>query len=273
MEDVLQKSADMYKPRGRLDPQGFVRRVDFRTYTPPPDLAPFIEHFWLLRWDEGAGTYYSEEVMHRPYVDLFLSEQQSGVQGTFRGKRTYVAAGRGRIVGCRFRPGAFRAFWHGVLAALQDSTIDVQEIFPQLDQIAVEQLLTDEDQAVIQHLVEVVRAKRPVPDDNIELINQIITAVEGDESLKTVAAVGKAFGRSERWLQQLFQDYVGVGLKWLLQRHRLLAAAERIRQSDEHDWAGIAYDLGYSSQQHFITAFKQVVGKTPLQYKQTITKC
>ena len=89
MNDVLQKSADNYEPRGRLDPAGFERHVSFRTYLPPADLAPFIEHFWTIRWDEADNTYYSEEVMHRPYVDVFVSGQQSGIQGTFRGKRTY----------------------------------------------------------------------------------------------------------------------------------------------------------------------------------------
>jgi AraC-like DNA-binding protein len=85
-----------------------------------------------------------------------------------------------------------------------------------------------------------------------------------------VAAVAKAYGRSERWLQQLFRDYVGVGLKWLLQRHKLLAAAELIRETDRPNWAAIAYELGYSSQQHFIRDFKQVLGKTPVQYKNGI---
>jgi AraC-like DNA-binding protein len=91
-------------------------------------------------------------------------------------------------------------------------------------------------------------------DANIELINEIIAAIETDESLRTVTAVAKAFDRSERWLQQLFQDYVGIGLKWLLQRHRLLAAAQQIRDSDQPNYAAIAYGLGYSSQQHFISA-------------------
>lgn len=86
-----------------------------------------------------------------------------------------------------------------------------------------------------------------------------------------MTAVAKAFARSERWLQQLFQGYVGIGLKWLLQRHKLLAAAQLIRQNDQPNWATIAYDFGYSSQQHFITDFKRVLGKTPLQYKKELT--
>lgn len=271
MNDVLQKPADNYEPRGRLDPVGFERHVRFRTYGPPADLAPFIEHFWIIRWDKAGNTYHSEEVMHRPYVDVFVSLQRSGIQGTFRGKRTYVAAGSGRIVGIRFRPGAFHVFWGGALADIQDKIIDLQQVFPQTDSRYIGHLLTLDDQAAIHDLLQLVRAKHPQPDANIELINEIITAIETDESLQTVTAVAKAFGRSERGLQQLFRDYVGIGLKWLLQRHKLLAAAQQIRESDQPNWATIAYDLGYSSQQHFITAFKQVLGKTPLQYKKELT--
>ncbi|MCI0393745.1 MAG: AraC family transcriptional regulator [Chloroflexi bacterium] len=271
MNDVLQKSAGSYEPRGRLDPAGFERHVSFHTYLPPADLAPFIEHFWTIRWDQAGNTYYSEEVMHRPYVDVFVSLQQSGIQGTFRGKRTYVAAGSGRIVGIRFRPGAFHAFWGGAVADLQDKIIDLQQLFPWADDRHTERLLALDDQTAIHHLIKLLRAINPQPDSNIELINKIITAIETDENLQTVKAVARRFGRSERWLQQLFQDYVGIGLKWLLQRHRLLSAAEHIRESDNPDWVAIAYDLGYSSQQHFINDFKQVLGKTPVQYKKELT--
>ncbi len=272
MKEVLQKPAETYEPRGRLDPVGFERHVRFHTSVPPADLAPFIEHFWTIRWDSMDDTYYSEEVLHRPYVDLFLSEQQSGIQGTFRGKRTYVAAGSGRIVGIRFRPGAFHTFWNGALAELQGQVIDVQQIFPRADSGYIAHLLTLDDHAVIADLITLLRAKEPQPNPNIALINAIIMAIETDENLQTVTAVAKAFGKSERWLQQLFRDYIGVGLKWLLRRHKLLAAAQQIRNTDRPNWAALAYDLGYSSQQHFITDFTQVLGKTPPQYKKDLTQ-
>ena len=74
-----------------------------------------------------------------------------------------------------------------------------------------------------------------------------------------------------RSIQQLFSEYVGVGLKWLLQRDKLLEAAQYIRENNKPDWAALGYDLGYSSQQHFITDFKRVLGKTPVQYKKELT--
>jgi AraC-like DNA-binding protein len=108
--------------------------------------------------------------------------------------------------------------------------------------------------------------------DDVERTNRFIAAIEAHGNLNTVAAVAEAFDRSERWVQQLFRDYAGIGLKWLLQRHRLLAAARRIRESEKPDWADIAYEFGYASQQHFNTDFRKVLGRTPMQYKKVVTR-
>lgn len=268
---VFQKPAEPYNPRGRLDPAGFARHVQFRTVPPPEALAPFVLHFWVIRWDSALRPYDSSEVMHRPYVDVFLSGQESGIQGTFRGKRTYSAAGSGRIVGMRFRPGAFHAFWGGEMADLQDKVVPLRSVFPWADAAGIRAILAEEDDGAFAALRERLLAALPEPDETIDLINQIIIEVETDEELTTVASVAAAYGRSERWLQQAFRDYLGINLKWLLQRKRLIAAAETIRATDEPDWAGIAYDLGYSSQQHFITDFRTVLGETPVQYKKGLT--
>jgi AraC-like DNA-binding protein len=267
-----QNPAAAYDPRGRLDPAGFKRNVQFATTPPPADLRLFVEHFWSIRWDVAEGTYESAEVMHRPYVDLFVSAEQSGIQGTFRGKRIYPATGTGRILGVRFRPGGFKAFWPGRMADLQDRNADLSEAFPEAGGAFATDLLAMSDEATATAFSDLLRARSPRFDGDIDLINAVITAIENDEALRSVGAVGRMFGRSERWLQQLFSDYVGIGLKWLLQRHRLLAAAAQIRAADEPDWAAIAYDLGYSSQQHFITDFRKVLGDTPVQYKAGLTK-
>lgn len=266
---VFQKPADAYDPRGRLDPGGFERHVTFRTVAPPLALQPFIEHFWVIRWDGSLGPYQSVEVMHRPYVDVFFSTQESGIQGTFRGKRTYSAAGRGRILGIRFLPGAFHAFWPGRMTYLQDKIVPLTKVLVWADAAGIQSLLDQDDDAAIAAMAEQIAV--PAPDPVIALINDIIAAVESRDELRTVTAVAAAFGRSERWLQQTFRDYLGIGLKWLIQRHRLLQAARLIRASDAPDWAGIAYELGYSSQQHFITDFRIVLDVTPVQYKKNLS--
>lgn len=270
MRTVLQKSAAIYKPGGHLDPAGFERHITFHTYEPPAGLTPFINHFWMISWNRASQMpYISEQVMHRPYVDVYMSKQDSGIQCTFRDKRDYVAVDNGRIIGARFLPGAFHAIWRGSLAGLHNETIALQRVFAQADHRFINDTLSLQDDAAVGALAELIQAQNPQPDPNIKLINDIIATVESDD-LQTVGAVAQRFGKSERWLQQLFQEYVGIGLKWQLQRIKLLGAAKSIRESDVPNWADLAYDLGYSSQQHFISDFKRVLGKTPVQYKREL---
>lgn len=271
MDDVLHKSAEGYEPRGRLDPRGFAQHVRFQTMEPPEDLRPFIEHGWVITWEGLEETYDSGEVMHRPYVDLFIAPDGAGIQGTFRGLRTYRAtAGSGRVMGLRFWPGAFHAVWSGPIADMQDRILDLTDVFPSADAGFVERLRQHNDGEAIDALFDLVRTTNPGTDPNIQVLNEIIAAIEADENLRTVGEVADAFERSERWIQHLFREYAGIGAKWLLQRRNLLAAAARIRGTEEHDWADLAYELGYSSQQHFITDFRRVIGKTPLQYQRSL---
>lgn len=268
---VLQKSATIYQTGGKLDPAGFERNINFQTYVPPASLTPYINHFWTIRWNITSGQpYISEQVMHRPYIDVYLSSQDSGIQCSFRDKRDYEAADTGRIIGARFKPGAFHAFWRRSLAGLHNETIALQQAFAEADQTFIENTLSLQDDAAVGALAELLQAQNPQYDPNVEIINRIITAIETDQ-LQTVGDVARWAGKSERWLQQLFQNYIGIGIKWQLQRNKLLEAARFIRECDHPDWADIAYDLGYSSQQHFITDFKRVLGETPLQYKKKLS--
>ncbi len=207
--------------------------------------------------------------MHRPYVDFYLSRDEAGIQCTFREKRDYQAVDNGRIIGARLLPGAFRVFWRGSLAGLYNETIPLQQVFSSADLPFMEDTLSLPDGEAVGALAELIQSHNPQYDPNIAVINQIIDAIE-TEDMQTVKDVARWVGKSERWLQQLFQEYVGVGIKWQLQRYKLLRAAKSIREWDKPHWADIAYDLGYSSQQHFITDFRRVLGKTPVQYKKDL---
>ncbi len=168
-------------------------------------------------------------------MSLFL-RRGSGLQSTFRATRTYTATDRGRIIGIRFLPGAFYAFWPGRLVEVIDKTLDIRVIFPEFDKRYIAELLLLGDYEVLAKLAELVRSRHTAPDPNIDMINTIITAPETDTSLQTVKAVAQHFHKSERWLQQLFRDYTGIGLKWLLQRNKLLIAAQHIRDTSNPNW-------------------------------------
>lgn len=67
-------------------------------------------------------------------------------------------------------------------------------------------------------------------------------------------------------LQRLFNEYVGVSPKWVINRYRLHEAVAILAQDQSIDWAQLAADLGYFDQAHFIRDFKSVTGRTPTEY-------
>ena len=56
------------------------------------------------------------------------------------------------------------------------------------------------------------------------------------------------FGIGKRHLQRLFNRYVGVSPKWVIQRYRLHEVLEQIKRDETVDWAELAQDLGYFDQ-------------------------
>jgi AraC-like DNA-binding protein len=67
-------------------------------------------------------------------------------------------------------------------------------------------------------------------------------------------------------INKLFNEYVGVGPKWVVKRYRLQEAADQLAGGEDADLPQLALDLGYFDQPHFIKDFKSIVGKTPTEY-------
>ncbi|MDX1998122.1 MAG: helix-turn-helix domain-containing protein, partial [Thermoanaerobaculia bacterium] len=109
-------------------------------------------------------------------------------------------------------------------------------------------------------------ARRPADDPNVALVVAVTERAATDREITRVEHLAAAAGRHPRRLQRLFAEYVGVSPKWVIQRYRLHEAAECIARGEVADWAGLALDLGYADQAHFIRDFRRLVGKTPADY-------
>jgi len=112
----------------------------------------------------------------------------------------------------------------------------------------------------------VLRDRRPIPDDAVELASRIAERIATDREITRVDQVVREFEISVRKLQRLFSEYVGVSPKWVIQRYRLHEAVERMAFASMIDWADMALDLGYADQAHLIRDFKKLVGQSPAEY-------
>lgn len=276
MGDRLQKSADSFEKKssehpGILDPVNAAQRFRLARYLPSADLAPFVEHHWTIHWDLRGQPPYVSEVLPFPTVNVAFTDERGWVTGVTTGKYTYEVKDVGLIVGTMFRPGGFHAFWRRPVSELTDQVRPAVDVFPTGgDAFRTQMLAQTGDEARIAQVEDLLLAARPEADRNLGMITEVMQQVERDPELRTVDAVAQRVHLSGRTLQALFNKYVGVGLKWVLMRYRLVEAAELAARTPDPDWVTIALDLGYSHQSHFVNDFRKLIGKSPLQYVQAI---
>jgi len=253
------------KPRGLLGAKAARPAIGHERYWPTTALAPFVEHYWIVSWDL-AEPHVAETVPH-PSVHVVLESRASLVVGVMSRKFSRSLEGRGRVIGTKFKPGAFRPFCQGSVSALTDRRVVLSEVFgrsvAQLEERALAQV---DDQGAIEVIEQYWLGFEAEPDPSLEFCGRVAARIAEDRGLTRVDQLVDEFHTPKRQLQRLFGEYVGVGPKWVIQRYRLLEAAERVVSGTVVDWADLALDLGYADQAHFIRDFKRLVGRSPRDY-------
>jgi AraC-like DNA-binding protein len=99
-------------------------------------------------------------------------------------------------------------------------------------------------------------------------VAELAELITRDQSLCRVAQLAEVSGLTERRLQRMFADYVGVSPKWVMRRARLHEAALRAEAggSAAVNWAALAAELGYSDQAHLTRDFTATIGVPPTRY-------
>lgn len=255
------------KPRGILRPAAGEGKFNLSLHSPSPNLAFFVEHYWIVSWDLRGHEPYLAETLPHPCAHLVIQRGQSRIVGVVRGRFSYLLKHVGRVVGVKFKPGAFYPFLKSPVAAITDRSISLEQIFG-AEGAAWEHLVLSRDgeEEMIDRVEEFLCARRPERDETVGVINAVIDRIIADREITSVDDVPGRFGMSKRTLQRLFSLYVGVSPKWVIKRYRLHEAAERLTAGEILDWPALALDLGYYDQSHFIKDFRSIVGKAPGDY-------
>ena len=238
---------------------------------PSPDLAPFIAHLWTVRWDLDAPL--RVETLGHPAVHLTITtdDDGDGVSAVIAGPHTArferFLVGRGHVVGVKFRPAMFSAWWPQPVSSLADTTKPLTEL-PGVDVAALVAVAVADCPFLeqIDGLEAVLRAALPrlVADDVVirDLVEQLAT----DQSLLRVQDLTALVGGSVRTLQRRFNDVVGVSPKWVIKRYRLHEAAARLRAPSSPSLVELAISLGYADQAHFTRDFTATIGVSPMRW-------
>lgn len=273
MPKKLQKTADFYRKRvGILDPQTFEEYIQIEYFKASQALQPMVAHYFIAHFDlPNLRRFLAADILPQPAVHIVCTKDESFIAGIATSKRALNLEGKGVYAGIRFKPGGFYPFWPGRLSELAERRVPVSDLFPQIDNRFVTSLLTRSDSRIVEQLETLLLSKHPLADEKLELIHTIVTAIQERGDLHTTQAVAKAFGLSERTLQDLFASRVGVGVKWVIMRTRFIEALEQAHLTEKPKWTTLSAQLGYSTQSHFINEFKANMGMSPTQYVKMLT--
>jgi AraC-like DNA-binding protein len=260
------------KARGILNLQAG-KKFRLNRLLPAPELRASIEHYWIVEWDlRGQPPFVSETLPH-PSVHVVLEPGASHIVGVMEGKFSRTLMDEGRVFGIKFRPGGFHGLLGAPVLTLSNGNWPLTKVFAS-DVTAFEaELLAmqgDESRAALANSYLAPRV--PALDADALHAQRIVTEIMEDRAILKVEDVARRHGLSVRTLQRLFQRYVGVSPKWVIQRYRLHEAAEQLAAGTVTAGPELALDLGYFDQAHFIRDFKAVVGVAPAEYAQRLKK-
>jgi len=256
-------------PTGILKPMGLDTTFSLERFAPSADLSCFVLRYWTVAWDVPEQTPYAQETLPYPCVNLVVECGRSGIFGVNTRRFQVQLAGKGWVFGVKFRPGAFYPFYRAPVAGLTDRAIGLDAVFgaagAEYERCVLACASVD---AMIDCAEQFLRAHLPPPDEHIAMINTVIEQIAADRTITRVAEIADRVGVSQRTLQRLFGQYVGVSPKWVIQRYRLLEAAEQLGRNAKIDLPNLAQALGYFDQAHFINDFRATIGSTPAEYAQ-----
>jgi AraC-like DNA-binding protein len=118
--------------------------------------------------------------------------------------------------------------------------------------------------AALAHVESWLATHLPVDASGL-LVNRLVSWLGEHPEVTRVDELAREAGLSERSLQRLVEQRIGLSPKWLLQRRRLHDAVEALK-AGSGTLAEVAADLGYADQAHFTHDFRTVTGMTPGEY-------
>ena len=259
---------DRYK--GVVHPAAVGKVFRLERYLPEPDLAPFVEYFWLVAWQLPPGVVHVQRTLPSPCVNVVFDSGRSGVFGVMTRAFDYTLRDSGCVLGTRFRPGAFRGFLGKPVQSIMDQALPISSLFACDDAQAERDVLgAPDDHAMLAAASAILRSALPSHDPQIERIDAILQTFKAHPDITQVQQLADQLGISVRRLQLLFKEYVGASPKWVIRRYRLLDAADQLANGTGVDLATLAQALGYYDQAHFTTDFENLVGKPPADYRRS----
>jgi AraC-like DNA-binding protein len=244
-------------------------------HAPSPRLAWAVDRYWIVRWDVTERGPYEQKIVPHPAVHLVFEAGCAEVEAISRDEFTRRLVGRGHVLGVKFRPAGFRPFLGRAVSTIAGQRLPAEAVpafadhVHELHDLARRLHATDDLDDLAGDVDDLLASFGVEPLPATAGVNAVVDHILRDRAIVRVDDLAGRLGTSTRSLQRLFNDHVGLGPKWVINRCRILEAAElaaRATSDAPPDWAALAAELGYSDQAHLVRDFTSAVGTPPDRY-------
>jgi AraC-like DNA-binding protein len=254
--------------------------MEFKQVHPPAFLRPYIRYYWVLESNGVTGGSFRTIADGCP--GLIFQQRDKGVMyqfdkklpgiflfGQATGHATINMEGSFAATGIFFQPDALKSLFGMNAGELTDTCTDLSPIAKPFGFYLEEQLAaaTDETSRInilSEYLLTMLKKQQGKNDQQMQYALQRITESKGNVSIKNLR---DELNLTERSFERRFKQYIGVPPGLFARITRFQSSLQQVRGNDFEKLSDIAFINEYADQSHFIRAFKEFAGVSPLQYK------
>lgn len=255
-------------------------------FAPSDILKPYVKNYTLITIEEDL----TDEVFYPSgYVDLVLNVSAGSATTFIDGRRRKlpgvevlghltmpsrltVTKGTAVLI-ARLYPFASSLFFTDSMSEFTNYATDAYGLFSrEIDHVyytlmeagSLEQKVAVLDSFLIGKLI-----KNEKQQKKAKLIGQVCRHIYSIRDTYDSKTVSSRYGLSERYLEKLFVDMVGISPRAFFSVHRFNKSLDLVLSSGRK-LTSIAYDCGYYDQSHFIKEFTKFTGITPFEARASL---
>ena len=249
------------------------------SFTPSTILKPYVKEYFVVTIDKGVSN---QVFFPSGYIDFAINISNGRVITIINGRavdmprvevlghltsptRLTVADGTSVLI-ARIYPFASSLFFPNPISHFTNHSIDLRDVVGNESDDFYDRLIQSPsigekvrvlDTFLIQKLMKNEKMHRKTG-----IIKQVCDDLSTDGEAFDIKELASRYGFSERYIQKLFIDIVGLAPRSLFSVQRFNKSLSQVLSS-QTDLTSIAYDCGYYDQAHFIREFKKYTGITP----------
>ncbi|MGZ3861403.1 MAG: helix-turn-helix domain-containing protein [Flavisolibacter sp.] len=252
--------------------------------SPRQELRPYIHQFWIFKSDKGLGkgkTLIAPNAKPKlmiPFKNALWTTDPAKTDTCTENNIYFIGirdvpvligsseAGETGSIGLEFTTAGAYKFFNGPMSLFTNNLLSSAEIFggsgsalqERMGNLECPQEKVDLVQDFLTNRLLLQNKGNPIVDFSIDLIT-------GSQGLVEIKEIQRKTGYSKRYLDKLFQHYLGISPKVFATITRFQHFYKKLSFYEDRTWDADLLDL-YYDQAHFIKEFKRYTGHTPGQF-------